>query len=72
MEKSLQKAIGQRIRELRLEKTGLSQEKFAYKIGIDRTYYASIEQGRHAPSIIKLAQIAKGMEITLEEMFKGF
>lgn len=71
MENTLQKVIGQRIRKLRLEKTGLSQEKFAYKIGVDRTYYASIEQGRHAPSIIKLDQIAKGMDISLEEMFRG-
>lgn len=29
--------IGQRIKQLRLE-TGLSQEKFALSIGMDRTY----------------------------------
>ena len=34
--------LGNRIRELR-NKTGLSQEKFALKIGIDRTYFASID-----------------------------
>lgn len=33
--------IGNRIRELRT-KTGLSQEKFAQKIGMDRTYFASV------------------------------
>lgn len=36
--------IGNRIRELRM-KTGLSQEKFAQKIGMDRTYFASVELG---------------------------
>ena len=34
--------LGNRLRELR-SKTGLSQEKFALKIGMDRTYYASVE-----------------------------
>lgn len=34
--------IGNRIRELRSH-TGLRQEKFAQKIGMDRTYFASVE-----------------------------
>lgn len=38
----IQVAFGKRIKELR-KQTGLSQEKFALKIGMDRTYYASIE-----------------------------
>ena len=33
-------ALGERIRLLRAN-TGLSQEKFALKIGMDRTYFAS-------------------------------
>ena len=37
--------IGNRIRELRSH-TGLSQEKFAQKIGMDRTYFASVELGK--------------------------
>ena len=37
--------LGKRIRELR-QKTGLSQEKFALKIGMDRTYFASVEAGK--------------------------
>ena len=36
--------IGNRIRELRTQ-IGLSQEKFAQKIGMDRTYFASVELG---------------------------
>lgn len=34
------KEFGQRLKEFRQE-TGLSQEKFALKISMDRTYYAS-------------------------------
>lgn len=62
--------FGCRIRELRKSK-GYSQEKFALKIGIDRTYYSSIEQGKHSLTLEKIDVIAKGLEITLEELFKG-
>ena len=34
-----------RIKKLRQEK-GYSQEKFALKIDMDRTYYASVESGK--------------------------
>lgn len=43
--------IGQRIKQLRLE-TGLSQEKFALSIGMDRTYFASVENGKRNISIV--------------------
>ena len=38
-------ALGKRIRELR-KNQGISQEKFALQIGLDRTYYASVEAGK--------------------------
>ncbi len=60
--------IGTRIRELR-KNTGLSQEKFAAKIGMDRTYFASVELGKRNISIINLEKIANGLNITLSEMF---
>ena len=39
------KDLGDRIRKLR-QNTGLSQEKFALKIEMDRTYFASVEAER--------------------------
>lgn len=65
----IQQKIGKRIRELRLN-TGLSQEKFALKIGMDRTYFASVEMGKRNISIINLEKIANGLSITLSELFK--
>ena len=62
--------IVNRIRELRKE-TGLSQEKFAAKIGMDRTYFASVELGKRNISIINLEKIADGLEISLAEMFRN-
>lgn len=60
--------IGVRIRELRKE-TGLSQEKFASKIGMDRTYFASVELGKRNISIVNLEKIAQGLDVSLSDMF---
>ena len=62
--------LGKRIKELRC-KTGDSQEKFALKIDMDRTYYASVESGRRNISIINIKKIADGLGVSLEELFLG-
>ena len=62
--------FAKRIKALRAA-TGLSQEKFALKIGMDRTYYASVEAGKRNISIINIKRIADGFNVTLEELFKG-
>ncbi|BDR53682.1 hypothetical protein KIM372_15890 [Bombiscardovia nodaiensis] len=64
-------AIGKRLRELRMQRTGLSQEKFAYSIDMDRTYYAALERGLHTLSISKLRTIAKGLQMTMSEVLEG-
>ena len=46
-------ALGQRIKELRTQ-TGLSQEKFALLINMDRTYFASVEAGKRNIAIRKI------------------
>lgn len=66
----IKEEIGKRIKQLRQE-TGLSQEKFALKIGMDRTYYASVENGKRNISVINLEKIAKGFGISLSELFRG-
>ena len=62
--------FGERIKQIRTS-MGISQEKFALSIDMDRTYYASVEKGKRNISIINLEKIAKGFGITLEELFKG-
>ena len=62
--------IGKRIRELRT-RTGLSQEKFALKIGMDRTYFASVEAGKRNISICNIKKIADGLGISISELFEG-
>lgn len=62
--------LGQRIKELR-HNTGLSQEKFALQIGMDRTYFASVEAGRRNISICNIKKIADGLGVSLSDLFKN-
>lgn len=48
----------------------ISQEKFALQIGMDRTYYASIESGNRNVSINNIGKIADGFSLSLSELFK--
>lgn len=58
-----------RIKTLR-NSLGLSQEKFALKIGMDRTYYASVESGKRNISLKNIKKIADGFGVSLEELFR--
>lgn len=62
--------LGKRIRNLQMQ-TGLSQEKFALKIGMDRTYFASVETGKRNISICNIKKIADGFDISLSKLFEG-
>lgn len=67
---SIQEAFGQRIQLLR-KQYGLSQEKFAQLIDMDRTYYASVEAGKRNISIVNIKKIADGFGISMSELFDG-
>ncbi len=62
--------FGNTIRNLRT-KEGLSQEKFALRIGMDRTYYASVENGNRNISLINIKKISDGFGISISELFRG-
>lgn len=70
MEKYLQVQVGMRIKDLR-EKEGVSQERFALRIDMDRSYLASIETGRRNVTLLNLAKIAKGFNVSLSELLRG-
>lgn len=67
---NIQKAFGLKVQQLRKE-TGLSQEKFALSIDMDRTYFASVEAGKRNISINNIKKIADGLGITISELFIG-
>jgi len=60
--------LGCRIKELR-KKTGMSQEKFALRIDMDRTYFASVESGKRNISVRNIKKIADGLEVSVSELF---
>ena len=66
----IQKKFGLAIKKLR-EETGLSQEKFALSIGMDRTYYASVEAGKRNISLQNIYKIAEGFDISVSALFVG-
>ena len=66
----IQQKIGVRIKELRIS-LGLSQEKFALKIGMDCTYFASVEAGKRNISINNLEKIINGLELSFSDFFSG-
>lgn len=70
MNMPIQKVFGICVRKFRSE-TGLSQEKFALKIDMDRTYYASVESGKRNLSIVNIQKIASGLGIPLSELFSA-
>jgi transcriptional regulator with XRE-family HTH domain len=63
--------FGQRVRELR-EEQGLTQEAFAEKVELDRTYISGIERGIRNPTLLTIECLARGLSVSIEELMKGF
>ena len=68
MEAVIQKAFGEALKKLRMDR-GISQEKYALQISMDRTYYASVEAGKRNISIQNIQKIADGFGISLSDLF---
>lgn len=66
---NIKQKFGNNVKRLRLEQ-GLSQEKFALKAEIDRTYIPSIEKGERNVSITIVEKIAIALEVSICELFK--
>lgn len=60
--------FGNRCKEFR-QKLGLSQEKFALKIEMDRSYYASVEGGKRNISLKNIEKILNGLNVTYHDFF---
>lgn len=69
MDNKLLIRFGFRCKELR-QNTGLSQEAFANLIGMDRSYYASIEVGRRNVTLLNIHKIACGFDLTISELLQ--
>lgn len=67
--KKIEHFFGDAVRKRRQE-MGLSQEDFADKAGIHRTYVSSIELGKVQVSIRIAAQLAEALEIPLSDLWR--
>jgi transcriptional regulator with XRE-family HTH domain len=62
--------FGKRVRKLRSE-AGYSQEGFAAHVGLDRTYHGGVERGQRNIALRNVEKIAKGLKISVAELFEG-
>lgn len=66
----VQKRLGKRVADLRRKK-GFSQEGFAHECGFHRSYMGAVERGEKNITLAMQTRIAKALNITLSELFKG-
>ena len=64
---SIQAQFGAHLKKLRLQ-SGLSQEAFADKCGLDRTYVSGIERGVRNPTLEVISVLGKGLDMDIKEL----
>lgn len=60
--------FGKMVRRLRSEQ-GYSQEAFAFRVGLHRTYVGSIERGEKAVTIVTANKLARALGTNLAGLF---
>lgn len=68
-EETLSARFGKLVRRLR-EENGLSQEDFAFRVGLHQTYVSSVERGERNVTIGTADRIAKALGTTLADLFR--
>jgi transcriptional regulator with XRE-family HTH domain len=67
---SILERFGNRVRELRKARR-LSQEAFADKCGLDRTYISGIERGKRNVGLSNVEVIARALGVSVSELTRG-
>lgn len=65
---NIKRKFGIKVRQMRLEK-GFSQETFADRCGLHRTYIGAVERGERNISIENIEKIAKALEVPISSLF---
>jgi transcriptional regulator with XRE-family HTH domain len=63
------KRLGENLKKLRLKKK-MSQGDISRKLGVDRAYISSIENGRMNPTLTTLEKLAEAIGINSSELLK--
>ena len=70
MEKEINIKFGKRIASLRTQ-IGLSQEKFAERCNMHRTYIGAVERGEKSPTLITVEKFAKALNVKITDLFEN-
>ncbi|WP_263373908.1 helix-turn-helix domain-containing protein [Granulicella aggregans] len=60
--------LGRAVRRIREERQ-INQEEAAERCGLHRTYYSGVERGVRNVSVVNIEKIAKGLKISLPDLF---
>ena len=63
--------FGKRVRELR-KLRGWSQEEFALRVDLDRSYVGGVERGERNISLENICQISAGLGVPASKLFEGW
>lgn len=66
----VRRALGRRVRELRAA-LRLSQEQVAERAGLHWTHVSGIERGQYNLGLNTICKLAKGLGVSLSELFAG-
>lgn len=69
-EEKFLKAFGEQLAKIR-KSNGLSQEELANRAGLHAVAITYIETGKRLPKLNTIHKLANGLEIKVEELFKG-
>ena len=62
--------VSNQIRRLRFETGEMTQAELAQRVGVTRQTIIAIEQGRYSPSLEMAFQIARALDVTLDDVFR--
>lgn len=68
MESNINTVFGKHIAKLR-RKQEISQEELAFRCSLHRTYIGALERGEKSPTLNTIEKIAKGLDLSLVELF---
>lgn len=62
--------IVNRVRELRQQRTGMTQEDLAKRCGVTRQTIIAMESGRYSPSLELAFELAHAFDVRIEDIFE--
>jgi transcriptional regulator with XRE-family HTH domain len=65
----IRERFGSAVRDRR-EALGLTQEEFAARAGIHRTYLSDIERGSRNVSLVNIERVASALSLKVSELFR--